>query len=289
MCPRSATVIAGDQGVTGHMIDQSAWQSFMASDLQSTLLHNYLIYQQKTIRESDVKRLAEVREKLRQEEMRVLSARFFVQMIIGLVIFTFTLGTLKTWFEEFDSTITGFGVLIVYAIGSALFVYQSGLPLENFGFTSRNFKSAMRYMMPMTALFIAVMFLFKWALITWAPEAFGSELISGFQAGELKISLWLMALLYCIHAAVQEFIARGCVQGGLHQFITGKGAATMSIVLSTMVFSVIHLIMNFNFALLTIVPGLFWGYLFYRQRNFWAVGISHILIGGVAFFILGFS
>ena len=144
-------------------------------------------------------------------------------------------------------------------------------------------------MMPMTVLFIGGMFLFKWGLTTWAPESFGTEVVSGYQAGELKISLWLMVLLYCVHAMIQEFIARGCVQGGLHQFIVGKGAATMAIILSTMIFSVIHLIMNFNFALLTIAPGLFWGYLFYKQRNFWAVGISHFLIGATAFFILGFS
>ena len=86
---------------------------------------------------------------------------------------------------------------------------------------------------------------------------------------------------------MQEFIARGCIQGGLHQFITGKFSAITAIFVATMMFSVFHLMMDMRFALLTIIPGLFWGYLFYKQRNVLAVSISHIVIGLVAIFVLG--
>ena len=86
---------------------------------------------------------------------------------------------------------------------------------------------------------------------------------------------------------MQEFIARGCIQGGLHQFVSGKWAAITSIFLATMMFSVFHLMLDMKFALLTIIPSLLWGFLFYKERNLWAVAISHIIIGVVAFFVLG--
>lgn len=288
--PRSATVMAGRAGLTGYTIDRTHWEQLMTGEhkgLMTVLLNNYLVNQQKAIRDTNLLSVQETRAKLEQEQLRVLSAGFFVQMVIGLIIFTFALGTLTRWFKEVDSTLTGFGVLLVYASWSYVFVRQSGLPLKEFGLTMGNFARALRYTIPTTLAFIGAMFLFKWVMTHLAPDMFGTEVMAGYESDNASIGVGLMILLYGIHATMQEFIARGCIQGGLHQFVTGKRAAVTSIFVATMMFSVFHLMMDFNFALLTIIPGVFWGYLFYRERNVWSVAISHIMIGVTAFFILG--
>lgn len=285
-CARSATVKANGEAVEAFKIDRIAWDKIMSGEIRAQILNNYLIYQQNTIRATDEKRLEEAREKWKEEHMRVLSARFFVQMVIGLIVFTFALGTLATMADTGESTYISFGLLFVYAAWSFFFVRHSGLPLDAFGLTMSNFKSSLPFIMRWTGLFLVAMVFFKWGLTKWLPESFGTEIVSGY-TGSDQLPLTPMIILYCIHAVMQEFIARGCIQGGLHQFITGRFSAITAIFVATMMFSVFHLMMDMRFALLTIIPGLFWGYLFYKERNVLAVSISHILIGVAAIFVLG--
>jgi len=285
-CPRSATVTAGKEHVKAFKIDRTSWQEIMSGDIRAQILHNYLIYQQNTIRATDAKRLEEARVKLKIEQMRVLSARFFVQMVIGLIIFTFALGSLNEFAAQVETTYVSFGVLFVYAAWSFVFSRQSGLPKEAFGLTMKNFKPAIKLTLAVSMFFIAGMFILKWAMITLAPETYGSKIISVYE-NDSSVPLAFIIVIYSMHAVMQEYIARACIQGGLHQFISGKGAAITAIVLATLMFSVFHLMLDMRLALLTIIPSLLWGFLFYRQRNFVAVAISHILIGIVAIFILG--
>ena len=285
-CPRSATVVAGKKGAQAFKIDEAAWGNIMLGEIRGAVLHNYLIYQQNTIRSTDNILLEEARGKLHQEHMRVLSAQFFVQMVIGLIVFTFALGWLKEWAEQVESTYISFGILFVYAVWSLTFLRQSALPREAFGLTMDNFREAIRLNLPATAIFIAGMFILKWGQVTWYPDIFGTELIQPYQ-NPTGVPIWVLMVLYSMHALMQEFIARGCIQGGLHQFITGKWAAPTAICLATMMFSVFHLMLDMRLALMTILPSLFWGFLFYSNRNLLAVGISHVLVGIVAFFVLG--
>ena len=82
----------------------------------STMLNNYLVYQQNAIRDTNVLGLHEARAKLKEEHARVQSARFFVQMVTGLIIFTFALGWLSTQTDKGQSTYFSFAVLFIYAV-----------------------------------------------------------------------------------------------------------------------------------------------------------------------------
>ena len=53
----------------------------------------------------------------------------------------------------------------------------------------------------------------------------------------------------------------------------------LAIVLSNVVFSVTHLHLGWICALSSFIPGLFWGWMYYRQRSLVGVSISHVLIG----------
>ena len=287
--PRSASVKAGPGGVKCFRITRDSWNELRNSHdttAMSSMLNNYLVYQQNAIRDTNVLGLQEARAKLREESARVQSARFFVQMVVGLIIFTFALGWLSSQADQGESTYFSFGVLFIYAFWSMFFVRQSGIPREAFGLTMTNFRAAMPFVMWTTALFVAGMVAFKWALVNLYPETFGTAVISGYRGND-EIPLPVMIGVYCFHVVLQEFIARGCIQGGLHRFITGRFAAVTAIFLATMLFSVFHLMMDMRFALLTIVPGLYWGYLFYKHPNVMAVSISHIIIGLIAIFVLG--
>ena len=52
-------------------------------------------------------------------------------------------------------------------------------------------------------------------------------------------------------------------------------------------FCATHLHMSSTFALLVVVPSVFWGILFARQGSLIGVSISHVLIGLWTLFVLG--
>ncbi|MCK5703566.1 MAG: cyclic nucleotide-binding domain-containing protein, partial [Cyclobacteriaceae bacterium] len=287
--PRSATVIAGENGASGYCISKKGFNQIIDEEKTSavsTLLLNYLKHQHNKIRSTNELSLQEARARLVQEKKRVLSARFFVQMVMGLVIYTFFLRFLSEVANQGESTYISFIILAIYGIWSYLFVRNSKLPLASFGLTMSNFRPAIKLAMKATFIFIALLFLLKWLMITISPEQFGTQLIELYSQKDAQMPVWIILILYSTHSVIQEFIARGCIQGGLLQFIDGKLSAWTAIILATLMFSSFHIMLNVQFAFITIIPGLFWGYLFYKKRNFLAVSISHILIGVVALFVL---
>lgn len=288
--PRSASVIAGKGGARGFAINAQNWDRLMQNgheDIKSTILTNYLKYQQAAFRKTNQLGLREANARLSLERHRVMSAHFFAQMVLGLIIFIFLLGFLTDKAKEVESTFISFGLLFAYSVWSFLYIRHSHFPMEAFGITMKNFKPAIKLALGWTSGFVIVLFLLKWVMITFWPTLFGEGIIDFDLVEE---NGWLYAgiiiTVYSLHAILQEFIARSCIQGGLMQFIVGKWSEWKSIVLATLMFSSFHIMLNLKYGFLTMIPGFIWGYLFYKQRNLLAVSISHIIIGIVALFVL---
>lgn len=287
--PRSATVTAGGEGASGFIIDKLGWEKILISEkasVDSIILTNFLKYQLGATRNTNELGLQETRARLEEEHKRVISAHFFAQMVLGLIIFTFCLGFLSEWAGKTESTYVSFVLLGLYAAWSYYYVRHCGLPRESFGMTMTNFNPALKIGAKLTLGFLVVVIALKWTMITFFEDRFGNTLIEWPYQGNTAQTSILIMVMYSIHAAFQEFIARGCIQGGLMQFITGKGAVWKSVVLATLMFSSFHLMMDLKYAFISIIPGLMWGYMFYRQKNILVVALSHIVIGVVAIFLL---
>jgi len=95
--------------------------------------------------------------------------------------------------------------------------------------------------------------------------------------------------LYILLTPVQEFVARCGVQAPLYAFLEGSELkrAGLAIVVSNLVFSAVHAHIGLAFALVSFVPGLFWGWIFLRTNSLLAVSASHVLIGGASIFLFG--
>ena len=104
--------------------------------------------------------------------------------------------------------------------------------------------------------------------------------------GPLAYAFGLMAV-YCLFVPVQELIARGAMQSSLHEFLAGKHNTLWAILLSTLMFSQIHLHLNPGYAIAAFFPSLFWGAMYARQRSLLGATVSHILIGVFVAFFLG--
>jgi membrane protease YdiL (CAAX protease family) len=115
----------------------------------------------------------------------------------------------------------------------------------------------------------------SWDLLS---RALGREVAPGFMVDVLKSAsadgaLWLLAIAFCVAAPVsEEFFARGFLyRGWSESFLKVPGA----ILLSSLVWTVMHLQYDWFFFGQVFSIGLLFGWLRYRYRSTWLTVIVH--------------
>lgn len=92
-------------------------------------------------------------------------------------------------------------------------------------------------------------------------------------------------VIYPLTVVLQEFLARGVMQENLNRIFTGKYAGLLSIVVSALVFGVLHIAYGLPYmlaaSLLLGVMGIF----YHKQGNIWGLCIIHYVLGEVATFL----
>ena len=116
-----------------------------------------------------------------------------------------------------------------------------------------------------------------WDLVS---RALGREVTSSFMVEVLKSAqadnaLWLLVVAFCIAAPVsEEFLARGFLyRGWSESFLRPAGA----IVLSSLVWTAMHLQYDWFFFAEIMSIGLLFGYLRYRTGSTWLTVALHAL------------
>jgi hypothetical protein len=100
--------------------------------------------------------------------------------------------------------------------------------------------------------------------------------------------IYLLELgIYVLLSPVQEFVARGVLQGSLQEFLTGRNGVLKAILISNLIFSTFHLFVSPYFAVAAFLSGIFWGWLYSRHRTLIGVSVSHILVGAWTLYFLG--
>jgi uncharacterized protein len=121
-------------------------------------------------------------------------------------------------------------------------------------------------------LFVLVM---GWDFIS---RATGREVQPGFMGEVLKSAradgaLWLLALAFCVAAPItEEFFARGFLYRGWSESFLGRAGA---ILLSSLVWTVLHLQYDWFFLGEVFSIGLWLGYLRYRSDSIWLTVMVH--------------
>jgi membrane protease YdiL (CAAX protease family) len=121
-------------------------------------------------------------------------------------------------------------------------------------------------------LFVLVM---GWDLLS---RAVGREVEPGFMGDVLKSArtdgaLWLLVVAFCVAAPItEEFFARGFLYRGWSESALGPVGA---ILLSSMVWTVLHLQYDWYFLGEVFSIGLWLGYLRYRSGSTWLTIFAH--------------
>ena len=225
---------------------------------------------------------------LAEERTRLVMGRFTLLLMLAYTVYTWVLGTavqMKALLGR-SEFITVPAILVCVLI-LAVFVRVSGYPARFFGLTwknaGRDTVEALLFTLPLVVGTVGL----KLALVSWVPSMQGLPLFQMFAppAPGLPASgfnPWL-ALAYVLFAPFQELIYRGGVQWALAHFLTGRWRHWLANAGSNIIFSAAHLYVSPGLAVTAFVVGLFWGWLYTRQRALVGVSVSHVLLGFWAF------
>ena len=289
---RSADVLATETTQV-KVLTINQLKAIESDELYQKVLKNQLRAQQKLVRKLTDTTIRETKAKLRESETRVQMANFFFFLILTLVIYQFVLGAYIDHHEFlrqgfYRGIITPSFIITVVAL-SVFMAKRSGIPLSFLGWKFENWKADLRQSLIWTAGFIGFGIILKWLLIQVVPSYEGRTVFESISMDNSMTPalLILFNLIYAIMTPLQEFVIRGILQGSLSRVLLGKYVAFKSILLSNLIFSALHLHIDLRFALITIIPGFFWGYMYEEQKSILGVSISHVIIGLFFFLIIG--
>lgn len=258
-------------------------------DPRVIVLRNLLRENSSRLREGNERQLNLLEEKLDEERRRAQLGNFTTYAIALMCLYglSLELGNLVMQ-RTGDSAPFTVACLIVFVGSLFWMIRRSGEPLAIYGLSLKGAIPAMFRAAGITLLLCAALTALKTAAIAAIPALnneplFELELL--VDDAPLGGSLWL--LLYILFTPAQEFVARGALQGSLRRFLVGAHAGFKANLLANLMFASSHLHMSTSFALLVIPPGLFWGWLFERERVLLAPIVSHLILGVYAIFILG--
>jgi CRP/FNR family transcriptional regulator, cyclic AMP receptor protein len=225
---------------------------------------------------------------LREERTRSAMGKFTFTLIITYSLYTWVLGTATQVKEALGrSELVTLPAVIITVAMLFWFMRSSGYPAAFFGLTlkraGRHIAEALLLTLPLMALAVAL----KWWLVHHVPSMAGQPLVQmgapaapGLPAS--SFNPWL-ALAYVVFVPLQELIYRGGLQGALEHFLTGPWRRALAIIGSNIIFSAAHLYISPGLSISAFVAGLFWGWLYARQRGLVGVSVSHMVLGFWAF------
>ncbi len=237
-----------------------------------------------------------VQEKLEESKIRVNLGvlLIFVICILTTSLFAFPfvkyLLTIST-----NTSYVAFPVLGIILFVILIIIKKSKLPLQNFGITLRNWKKSIFEGFFFSIPVLIGMLVFKWAFVRYGFSSAQHDLFepySAFAPSSQNLKSWIILnLFYFLFAFVQELFARGILQGLLMDFLTGKRKMWLSIFISSLIFSSVHVVYSEVLAINAFFFSMYFGWLYTRHRNLLGPWVAHGLLGiwglsviGVGFF-----
>jgi membrane protease YdiL (CAAX protease family) len=171
-----------------------------------------------------------------------------------------------------------FGFLLMQIGLVVWFVTKHKPRPSDYGWTMRNWRRSLKESLLVIAVLLVVMLGVKALLIRYSAEYRHAPLIDWtYWGGSVTV------IAYFFVAPAQELIGRGFLQNSIERFLTGERRTSVAIVLTSVLFGVVHLHFTFGTGIITLISGLLFGAMFARQRTLLGVSVSHFILGALAF------
>lgn len=258
-----------------------------------TLISNLAGTLSSRIRQTNQLTVDTLRSDLEHTKARIAMGKFMIDVLLVVVIYMYTFSVLAKLAHSHQSTsIVSIPLIIFFGIIVLFMMKNSSYPLQFYGLTLNNWRRALWEGILWSIPLILLIVLIKWLVINLVPQFSHLKLINAviltghdMNPNHNLPSLIALVLAYLVFTPIQELIARGALQSSLQEFLIGPNRIWWAILMSNILFSVTHLHVSISLAIAVLIPGFFWGWLYYRHKTLIGVSISHLIVGGLAFFV----
>lgn len=191
----------------------------------------------------------------------------FKEMIASLVFF-YLAPILLLAYEVIPREASS-AILVLMSLVMVAYAISKPIPAKELGLRRDNFRSAMIWQGALTVFLIVALVIVR-ATGLIKPSYFGES-----------------ALFYIFYifmsAPLQEFVFRSLMFRELNIYFKKDWA---KLLIAAAIFSFGHFAYRSpSVLLMTFVAGFFWGLIYLKKPNFWAVAISHAVVGAVTVFL----
>lgn len=216
-------------------------------------------------------------------------SRFVCNLIIMMSVYVFCLGVvIQLQGKVVDQVFITLGIVIVFLAGGFIFVRSSGYNLDFFGWTLKNWRKSLFEGIWFSIPVMLFVLFAKYLTIQYFPDILATPELFSPSVGNQKMFLTVF-LLYNFTVVLQEFLARGVLQGTLSYLIVDAYRVPMSMLAGNILFSIFHMHLSVYFAAATFFVGFFWAWLFWRHKTLIGCIVSHMLIGNWTLFVVGLA
>ncbi|AMP89824.2 TPA: cyclic nucleotide-binding domain-containing protein [Legionella pneumophila] len=242
----------------------------------------------------------EVTVKNMQQALKEASGRntlgvFIIALLWIICLYTLSLHFLVTVIHQVTvTTVLSICLISIFAVAILIAMHFTGLPYSRFGITLKDWGKTILEALAFTIPVMLFVLIIKVFFIIGINNLDNTPLFSGTKRFLVNNAVdWeyylAMIFLYSLFAPIQELMARSALQSTFFHFLPGEKLFRQwnAIFLSNLIFATMHTHLGLTFASLTFIAGLFWGWLFHRQKSLLGVSISHVILGVWSLFIVG--
>ena len=207
-------------------------------------------------------------------------SKLFVGIVLLISSYIFVLGII---YDEFLShyqvirMITHYPMIEIICLVFIIYLIRiSKLRLKDFGVTLTGWRPSVMDALWVSALFVAALALIKYIILQHLPGIFREVQI--FDFGYFGITY----VTYLLVAPLQEFIARGVVQGTLVNLLEIRYRGLVAILVTTFLFSALHMTHSLNLSIASFITGLILGWMYNRHQTIIGVSLTHFLVGNAS-------
>jgi CheY-like chemotaxis protein/membrane protease YdiL (CAAX protease family) len=255
------------------------------------LLAQRVTYSDKALAMTLTQQLAETRVKR-------AAGGYVIMMFVLLAIYTIGMRfLLDIELKGSQRTVSSVAMILTLLLPFVVMLNNGPIKAADLGLTFRGARTATIDAIVMSSAFVGLLVGLKAIMVTFVPAsqeqtifALSQDFARYTPNGDVDWAFYaISAAVYALFVPVQEVIARCGIQSLLIEFLYGSKArrALVAILVSNFVFAAAHTHLNVGIALATFVGGLFFGWLFYRNRSIIGVSVAHFIVGGTALFALG--
>ncbi len=281
--PRSATIRAKTD-VSVYILEKKAIIEHASSgQIMAELFRNIALWSSERLKH----RTSNYADSLEKQLSLLQEKNYFNRFLLTItgtysivLVITSLLGGLLKHINMYSQSYSWLYLMIL--VGPVLlFVLKSGEPIRHFGVTTSNWKRSCveGLVLSLGVIVLGFGLLSLLSRLGWMAKT--SISLPGFLY-VMFVQNFFMLILYFINSYAQEFLARGVFQSSIQRaFEDEKG--WKSVLLASFIFGVAHIPYGAALVGVTLISGIFFGFLFMRHKNLLGVSIVHSMLGSFLF------